>query len=95
MCFISLVFYSDAESPDLLRLGYIPNIHKGYRDKFQLNEKEKFDKLSNHKKKKYRILTIGDSFSEQAGYGYKNMLANDFSVLHVDRFISNIKFKPY
>jgi hypothetical protein len=89
MFFISLVFYSGAESPDLLRLGYIPNIHKGYRDNFQLNEKEKFDKLSNHKKKKYKILTIGDSFSEQSGFGYKNMLANDFSVLHVDRFISN------
>ena len=87
--FISLVFYSGAESPDLLRLGYIPNIHKGYRDKFQLHEKEKFDKLSNQKKKKYKILTIGDSFSEQAGFGYKNMLANDFSILHVDRFISN------
>ena len=55
MFFISLVFYSGAESPDLLRLGYIPNIHKGYRDNFQLNEKEKFDKLSNHKKKKYKI----------------------------------------
>lgn len=87
--FITLVFYSDAESPDLLRLGYIPNIHKDYRDKFQLNENEKFDKLSNPKKKEYKILTIGDSFSEQAGFGYKNMLANDFSVLHVDRFVSN------
>lgn len=87
--FISLIFYNDTESPDLLRLGYIPNIHKGYRAKFKLTEKEKYDNLSNHKKKKYKILTIGDSFSEQSGFGYKNMLANDFSVLHVDRFISN------
>jgi len=87
--FISLIFYSDTESPDLLRIGYIPNIYNGYRTKFQLSKNEKFDKLSNNKKNKYKILTIGDSFSEQAGFGYKNMLANDFSVLHVDRFISN------
>ena len=87
--FISIILYSDTESPDLLRIGYIPNIYNGYRTKFQLSINEKFDKLSNTKKNKYKILTIGDSFSEQAGFGYKNILANDFSVLHVDRFISN------
>lgn len=91
--FISLVFYSDAKSPDLLRLGSIPNIYKNYRAKFSLNKIEKFDKLSSHKIKKYKILTIGDSFSEQAGFGYKNMLADDFSVLHVDRFISKNQIK--
>lgn len=89
MYFISIILYSDTESPDLLRIGYIPNIYNGYRTKFQLSINEKFDKLSNTKKNKYKILTIGDSFSEQAGFGYKNILANDFSVLHVDRFISN------
>lgn len=88
MYFISLVFYSTTESPDLLRLGYIPNIYKNYRAKFILTEKVKFDTLSNPKSKKYKILTIGDSFSEQAGFGYKNLLANNFRVLHVDRFIS-------
>jgi hypothetical protein len=89
MYFISLVFYSATESPDLLRLGCIPNIYKNYRAKFSLTEEIKYDDLSNPKSSKYKILTIGDSFSEQAGLGYKNILANNFSVLHVDRFISN------
>lgn len=87
--FITLIFYNDAPSPDLLRLGYIPNVNKDYRKIFFLSKKEEFEKLSNHKKKKYKILTIGDSFSDRGGYGYQNILAEDgFSVLHVDRFIS-------
>lgn len=86
---ISLLLYSTTEGPDLLRLGGIPNIHKDYHRAFSFDIKEKFDKLSRHTKTRYKILSIGDSFSEQAGYGYKNILADDFSVLHVDRFISN------
>jgi hypothetical protein len=86
--FITLFFYSDTESPDLIRIGYIPNIYKNYRAKFSLNKKEKFEKLSSHKKKSYKVMTIGDSFSEQKGFGYKNMLADHFSVLHLDRIFS-------
>ena len=86
--FITLFFYSDTESPDLIRMGYIPNIYKNYRAKFSLNVDEKFEKLSNHKKKSYKVMTIGNSFSEQAGFGYKNMLADHFSVLHLDRIFS-------
>lgn len=86
---ITFLFYSVKESPDLLRLGYIPNISKDYRQVFNFNKAEKFELLSKSSNRKFKILTIGDSFSEQEGIGYKNILADDFSVLHVDRFISD------
>jgi len=84
---LTSLFYIESESPDLLRLGYIPNIYPNYYTNFNFPDKEKFEKLSQTKKTKFKILTIGDSFSEQGTYGYKNYLAEDFSVLHVDRFL--------
>lgn len=89
-----LLFYSNTETPDLLRLGSIPNLDENYHQKFEFRQNVKYDSISNvlysiNKKKKYTILTIGDSFSEQENLGYKNFLAQNFSVLHIDRFISN------
>jgi hypothetical protein len=85
---ISFTYYSDKDAPDLLRLGYIPNVYKNYRDAFQLNGVEKFDRLSKSGNKKFKIMTLGDSFSEQSSYGYKNILSEEFSLIHVDRFIA-------
>lgn len=85
---ITYLFYSTKESPDLLRLGYIPNIFEDYRKAFDFNKTEKFELLSKSSHRNFKVLTVGDSFSEQYGIGYKNILADDFSVLHVDRFIS-------
>lgn len=82
---------SKTEAPDLIRMGHIPNIHKKYRVKFASSEKEKLAKLSVSEKGKYKILTIGDSFSEQGAGGYNNYLAQDFSVLHIDQFIYDYK----
>lgn len=84
------LFYSSSESPDLLRLGCIPNVFKEYRNVFHDEFKREiyFDKFSIRKKKRKKILTIGDSFSEQGNYGYKNYLAEKYGVLHIDRFIS-------
>jgi ribosomal protein L24 len=47
-----------------------------------------FSELDLKKENKFTTLVIGDSFSEQGSYGYKNYLAdsNDLSVLHFDRF---------
>lgn len=45
--------------------------------------------MSKSKEQKAKILTIGDSFSEQGNIGYKNYLAEKYNILHVDRFISN------
>lgn len=85
---ITSFLYSKSEGPDLIRLGLIPNIYKNYRDNFTMIEDEKFVKLSTTKKNIFKIMTIGDSFSEQGANGYKNFVADNFSVLHVDRFIS-------
>lgn len=88
---ITYLFYVDNDHEgDLLRIGSLPRTDKKYRQKFtSFEHKIKFAELSKSKEKKYKILTIGDSFSEQGKSGYQNMLANDFSVLHVDRFISD------
>ena len=85
---ISLKYYSAAKEPDLLRIGLIPNVYQNYRPKFLHTANRTFDNLSNSNLKKYKILTIGDSFSDQDVFGYQNILANDFSVVHVDKFIS-------
>lgn len=85
---VTTFLYSESEEPDLLRLGCIPNIHKNYRNVFTTFKDERFIKLSTAKKNKYKIMTIGDSFSEQGANGYKNFLAEDYTLLHIDRYIS-------
>lgn len=86
--FVSLTYYSHTETPDLLRMGSIPNMYKDFSQTLMPAKTGKVDLLSKTKKRKYEILTIGDSFSDQEGLGYNDLLSNDFSVLHVDRFIS-------
>ncbi len=81
-------FYSYNGSPDLLRIGSIPNIHPSYRKIFsnELKNKVLFTRLSEAENKDFKVLTIGDSFLEQFGYGFQNYLAKEYTVLHVDRF---------
>ena len=86
------IFYA-TDKGDLTRVGYLIE-KKNYRTIFEneLNKPILFSKVSQinwNKPQKFTVLTIGDSFSEQFGYGYKNYLAqNNTSVLHVDRFLS-------
>ncbi|GAB2618013.1 alginate O-acetyltransferase AlgX-related protein [Belliella aquatica] len=71
-------FYSNPSPKSLINSQY--NLSKQYRllSETNLTSKESFD-----------VITIGDSFSEQDDFGYKNFLANKgLSVLHIDRFIS-------
>lgn len=86
---ITRMFYHPEHFFDFYRIGSIPYFERTYQNNFELDGKEHFDLLSTTKKKKFDVLTIGDSFSEQRGYGYKNKLATRYSVLHVDRFISH------
>ena len=89
----TFVFYATNKG-DLIRIGYI--VDKGdYRSIFkkELEQKILFTKVSSinlKTPKKFTVLTIGDSGSEQFGFGYKNYLAqkSTTSVLHIDRFLS-------
>ena len=90
----TLGFYA-TDKGDLIRIGYL--IDKGdYRNVFrkELDRKIFYTKVSSinlKSPKKYTVLTIGDSFSEQFGFGYKNYLAQkeNLSILHLDRFLSD------
>jgi hypothetical protein len=86
---ISVLFYSSSEKPDMLRLGYFPNFIKGNREVFynEFNRKIYFHEISKKQNIRAKILTIGDSFSDQGNIGYNNYLAENYKVLHVDRFI--------
>lgn len=86
---IKSLFFSSSESPDLIRLGCLPNIFKDYRSTFNtaFNRKIYYKEFSKTKNKKAKILTIGDSFSEQGTFGYKNYLAEKHSVISIDRFL--------
>lgn len=94
---ITKIFYTTDKSKggDLLRLGFIFD-DGTYRDKIKKKFKKvpiKFKELSNvnlENENIFDVLTIGDSFSGQDEYGYKNYLANKDSItlLHIDRFLS-------
>jgi len=90
---LTFIFYSRDGNSDLLRLGYIINLFPNYQNIFYKEYKNKIYYTSvseKPKNRKFKILTIGDSFSEQFGYGFKNYLAqyNGNSILHIDRFLS-------
>ena len=64
---------------DLIRVGLIYSI-PGYRDVFStkitINSVTQVSELSKTNKRKFDILTIGDSFSNQDLIGYNNYIAN-------------------
>lgn len=91
LALFSWKFYSE-DKGDLLKIGYLMDLYPTYRAIFKEDFKKDilFSKVSiKSNKKKFDIMTIGDSFSEQSSFGYKNLLAQDFQVLHFDRFLSN------
>lgn len=84
------LFYS-TDKGDLLRTGYIMDIFPHYRDIF----KKEFERgvfytnisdVNVKTKKQFTVLTIGDSFSEQGCYGYKNYVGENHGIdlLHFD-----------
>lgn len=89
------VYYYDHrdEDGDLARMGYFysnPSPKSVINSQYNLSKQYKLLSETNlTSKKSFDVITIGDSFSEQDNFGYKNFLANKgFSVLHIDRFIS-------
>ena len=86
--------YYVTDKADLLKLGYIIDLYPNYHDLFQKESENKimYSEISEQPQEKtFTALTIGDSFSELEGCGYKNYLAqNDgINILHIDRSISN------
>lgn len=93
--FTKLFYTADLDKGDMMRVGYVADFHKDYRDKFkaEFDRDVYFTALSEidlDKPHQFTIMTIGDSFSEQKRFGYKNYLAeNDsISVLHYDLFLN-------
>ncbi len=86
----TFIFYNPNKG-DLLRIGYIIDLYPSYRDIFkdEFGSKLKFSKMSEKKEtRKFKVLTIGDSFSEQNNYSYQNYLAkNNIETLHIEKFL--------
>ncbi|RCW91502.1 alginate O-acetyltransferase AlgX-related protein [Winogradskyella arenosi] len=88
---LNIIYYYPNEG-DLSRIGYLYSKKETTEDAFKDLHIEKkyttFSELNLNTKNNFDVLTIGDSFSEQEAKGYNNFLANNFSVLHMDRFLS-------
>jgi hypothetical protein len=84
--FIKIVFYTDKEG-DLLRIGYIPKSFHYKKDGLKYAGKNNVENISTTKKTNFKILIIGDSFSEGES-SFSNHLTKNFSVLHIERFVS-------
>lgn len=84
------IFYNPNKG-DLLRIGYIIDLYPNYRNIFkeEFEREITFSRMSDKKEtRKYKVLTIGDSFSEQNNYGYQNYLAkNNIEALHIESFL--------
>jgi len=82
------VFFGAQNKGDLLRMGYLYDNTGDYGDRLIKNHRvdRKYSIVSNldtTQKTKFKIFTIGDSFSQQDEYGYQNFLAREgVSVLH-------------
>jgi hypothetical protein len=86
---LTFFFLSVDEQPDLIRLGKIPFIHRFYSiNNNDANPHIYYTTFINNKNlnKEFKIVTIGDSFSEQGAFGYKNIIAKHHSLLHIDRY---------
>jgi hypothetical protein len=70
--------YSNPSPKSLIVNQYVLTKHYTLLSEIDLTIKRKFD-----------VITIGDSFSEQDSLGYKNFIGSKgISVLHIDRFIA-------
>jgi hypothetical protein len=84
--FVKIVLYTDKEG-DLLRIGYIPKSFHYKKDGLKYAGKNNVENISTTKKTNFKILIIGDSFSEGQS-SFSNHLTKNFSVLHIERFVS-------
>ena len=92
-------FFYNQDQGDLARLGYLytnPSPKQAVMALHTTTETVQFSKkyqlvseIDLNNKSTFDVVTIGDSFSDQGIFGYKNYLAHqELSVLHVDKFLS-------
>ena len=91
---LNVILYNPHEG-DLIRLGYLysnPSPRSKIVSQYDLSKRyELLTEIDLTTNRKFKVITIGDSFSEQGSLGYKNFLANKgISVLHIDRFLSGV-----
>lgn len=83
-----MLLFGSQEKGDLLKIGYLIDNTYNYRNIFSkaFSEEIQYTNISDIKlETDFDILTIGDSFSQQAGHGYQNYLVkNGLKILHVD-----------
>jgi hypothetical protein len=89
---LNVLFYQQNEG-DLIRIGYLysnPSAKSKIIDQYDLPKRYNLlSEIDLTTKNKFKVVTIGDSFSEQDNLGYQNFLANmDVSLLHIDRIVS-------
>lgn len=89
--FLLMIKFYSINKGDLYRIGYIIDLFPSYGKYFE----EEFEKpiryttiSDNPSQKEFTVLAIGDSFSQQPTFGFKNQLAQSIKVLYMDRFIS-------
>jgi hypothetical protein len=89
LALLTSIFYTKSGG-DLNRLGKIP-VNPDYRNIFKSEltmpiNYTQFSKIVWGEKRSYNILTIGDSFSQQDGYGYQSYLTSlyNFDVINFD-----------
>ncbi|TVZ56220.1 acetyltransferase AlgX (SGNH hydrolase-like protein) [Lutibacter sp. Hel_I_33_5] len=95
LSYLGFLFFGSEEKGDLLRIGYLIDKTKNYREKFQndFSKEILYTEFSNiNGKRKFDLFTIGDSFSQQKGYGYQNYLSEkNISVLHYNKSCNSLK----
>ncbi len=94
LSYFTIIVFDKQEKGDLIRMGNFFNNRDNYRKSFKDAFSKDIDytllsELDN--KKTFDILTIGDSFSQQKGYGYQNYLAKDFELLHFDESCNSMQ----
>ena len=97
MYFCFLVVFLPKPQGSLHRVGHYIDYTPNYRNHLfkKINQVTRnfkyFSEVNIQKENSFSVLTLGDSFSKQAEYGYQNYLESDsISVLHYNKNINAI-----
>lgn len=87
--YLMLIIFGSEKKGDLIRVGYLIDNTKNYREIFKNDFEKKitYTELTGlNNQKSFDVLTMGDSFSQKKGYGYQNYLSEEgINVLHYNQ----------